>query len=719
MRIVLFAGLLLCMPVFHAMLMSQPHATVVRTAERPVIDGVLSDPAWENAIPVTEFVQREPRNGAPATRETEVLLLYDDDYLYIGVRCYDEPGGVIGREMARDANLSNDDRVQIILDTYLDGRNAYWFQIGPRGSIGDAVISANGQGFNREWQGLWDGRASIQPHGWEAEIAIPFKTLNFEPGQSTWGFKFIRYIRRNLEAVYWPSANLNNHRFQVSDAGQMHGLEGISQGVGLDINPWALGGRRQRPGEGSSFLGDAGVDVFYQVTPGLRGVFTLNTDFAETEADTRQINLTRFSLHFPEKRDFFLDGASYFNFGIYGDRENPWARRIIPFFSRRIGLDSGGEPLPVLGGGRITGQAGHWNIGLVNIFQEAQYDNNNFTAMRVSRNLGRQSSAGMIATLGNATAAGSNALYGLDTRLATSTLGGDKNLAFTGYGLRSVTEIPGIARDAGNAFGADLNYPNDLFFGRAGFLQIDEDFNAGIGFVPRRGIREYYFSAGAGPRPGRFGLLQVISMVELDHISGIGGQLQTRQIDLTPAKLRFISGEEAQARVSFFHESLPADFNLLGQILIPAGEYDFTTSSVTVGSAKQRNFWATMGYSWGGFYSGHNRTVQATAGWQAFVNLFLSAEAERSYLSFPGRDMEVGIYRGVMNILFNPRVNMFTFVQYDDVTETAGWQTRFRWILRPGREVLVAWNSNITDPMDRFAVSESSLRLKVKYNVRF
>ncbi len=698
---------------------SQPAATVTRTSQAPVIDGVLSDDVWGKAVPVTEFVQREPDNGAPATQPTEIYLLYDDNYLYIGIRCYDEPGKVIGREMARDANLGNDDRVQIILDTHLDGRNAYWFQIGPRGSIGEAVISSNGQGFNREWQGLWDGRASIQPHGWEAEIALPFKTLNFTEGQSTWGVKFIRYIRRNLEAVYWPSANINNHRFQVSDAGLLHGLEGISQGVGLDINTWGLGGH-DRPGTSDSpYIGDGGADIFYQVTPGLRGVLTLNTDFAETEADTRQINLTRFSLHFPEKRDFFLDGANYFNFGIGGDRDNFYSQRLIPFFTRRIGLDTDGRQLPIYAGGRFTGQVGDWNIGLVNIFQERQFDDNNFTAMRVSRNLGRQSSAGMIATLGNATTAGSNALYGFDTRIATSTLGGDKNLAFTAYGLQSLTEHGGSSRSVDNAFGAELNFPNDLFFGRAGFLQIDEDFKAGVGFVPRRGIREYYVSAGVGPRPGKYGILQVRSKADLDHISGLDGLLQTREFKITPLEVRFISGEELESEVIFFHESLSEDFNLLGEILIPAGKYDFTTVAVGIGSAKQRNLWATFAYERGGFYNGNRNTYELTAGWQAFVHLFLGAEAELSYLSFPERDLEVGIYRGIINILFSPQINMFTFIQYDDVSEAMGWQSRFRWILRPGREILVAWNSSITDPMDRFAVSESSLRFKLKYNIRF
>ena len=683
-----------------------------------MIDGVLSEDIWGISVPVTEFVQREPDNGSPATQKTEFYLLYDDNFLYIGVRCYDDPDKVVAKEMSRDADLSNDDRVAIILDTHLDRRNAYWFQIGPRGAIGDAAISANGSGFNREWRGLWEGKASIQSHGWEAELAIPFKTLNFNSELSTWGAKFIRYIRRNREDVIWPSANLNNRSRTVSDAGILHGIEGISQGVGLDINPYAILGHDHLPGENNSFMGNAGVDVLYQITPGLRSMLTLNTDFAETEADSRQVNLTRFSLLFPEKRDFFLDGASYFNFGIGGEADNPYSRRIIPFFSRRLGLDSDGEPLPVYAGTRFTGQAGKWNLGLMNMFQEKQYDNNNFTAMRVSRNIGQQSSAGMIATIGNAVGEGSNALYGLDAKIATSTLGGDKNLAFTTFLLQSVTENQG-SRSFDNAFGTELNYPNDFLFGRTGFMQIDQDFTAGVGFVPRKGIREFYFSAGIGPRPRKWGILQISSMAGIDIISGLDGNLQSKEIDLTPLSVKFNLGEEITAKAILSHENLVNDFNLLGRILIPAGEYDFTTKTISFNSSRHGNLWGTTAWMWGDFYNGRRNQLSVSTSWKPFLHLFLGFELDYSFLRFPENNIDLGIYRVIVNVLFTPNINFFTFIQYDDISETTGWQSRFRWILKPGRELLLAWNSNIINPMDRFSISESSLRFKLKYNIRF
>ncbi len=704
--------------MFHEIVFSQSSVYAVRTDEAPIINGILSDEVWLKAVPATELFQREPNPGAPVSQTTEFYVLYDDDYLYIGVRNFDT-GRIVAREMARNASLRNEDRVQVFLDTNSDGRTAYLFELSARGSKGDAIISANGQEINRDWQGLWDGRTSIHPYGWEAEFAIPFKTITFDENQSTWGIKFYRQIERNLEEAVWPLTDINARDEQVSDAGILIGLEGMNQGIGLDVTPWVLGGHNKRD-NGQSFMGDFGLDAFYQITPSLRGVVTLNTDFAETEADTRQINLTRFSLRFPEKREFFLDGVNYFNFGISGERQNPYSNRFIPFFSRRIGLDQTGTMLPVYAGAKFTGQIENWNIGLLNVLQEKQFDNSNLTALRVSRNIGSQSSAGMLATLGNATGPGSNALYGVDGRLATSTLGGNKNIALTGYIVQSQNDLPDGKRTADNVIGMDLNYPNDFFFGRTGFIHIDEDFNAGIGFVPRTGIRNYYFTSGIGPRPGKWGILQLNTEIQFDVFTDLNGALLTREIELTPLEIRFSSGEELSSEVVFLYENLAEDFNLLGEILIPAGEYTFKNYSIELESARQRNLWGSIGYEWGEFFNGEIQTYEIGAGWQAFINLFLGAEIERSFLNFPDHKLDFGIYRMSVKILFNPQINLSTFIQYDDISETAGWQSRFQWIIKPGQEILAAWNSTIiNDPLDRFAISESTLRFKLKYNIRF
>jgi len=331
--------------------------SAVRFEKAPIIDGIAADESWNSCEPISHFIQREPRNGEPFSERTEVLVGYDASNLYIAFRCYGDPDLITAKELARDVSLQYDDRVQVILDTYNDKRNAYWFQVGPRGSIGDAIVSENGAEFNKAWDGLWTGKASIHERGWDVEIAIPFKTLGFKKGNTTWGLKLIRNYMRTEETGYWPVANLNTHKFQVSDAGTVVGLEGITQGVGLDLVPYGLAGvdyESETPKTEPVY--NAGLEAYYNITSNLKAALTLNTDFAQTEVDEQQINLTRFNLFYPEKRDFFLDGANYFNFGINDNR-------LIPFFSRRIGLDSTGNPIPVQYGTKVTGQAGKWNIG--------------------------------------------------------------------------------------------------------------------------------------------------------------------------------------------------------------------------------------------------------------------------------------------------------------------------------------------------------------------
>ncbi|MDH5602379.1 MAG: carbohydrate binding family 9 domain-containing protein, partial [Cyclobacteriaceae bacterium] len=578
-------------------LTAQPTVQAVKTQTAPVIDGVLED-LWKQAVPITEFYQREPDNGQPITQPTEVYILYTKDFLYVGFRCYEQEGGITAKELARDVSLGEDDRVQIIFDTFLNGRTGYWFQVGPRGSIGDALVSENGSAFNKEWDGLWTGKAKIHDKGWDAELAIPFKTMSFDPNQTTWGLKLIRHIKRRMEASYWPEGNLNTYKFQVSDGGRLEGLEGLSQGIGLDIKPYALGGFDDNRGEKLKLKGNIGGDVFYRITSGLMAAVTINTDFAQTEADSRQINLTRFNLHYPEKRNFFLDGASYFNFGIDGERTNPYSKRIIPFFSRNMGLSSTGQPIPILVGSKMTGQVGTWNIGLMNILDQRGYGNDNFTVGRVAKNIGKQSSVGIIGTMGDAGFQRKNYLTGADVKLATSTFNGNKNLALTLYGLYSSTDS--ITNDVspqtvGNdqAFGMQVAYPNDFINATAGFMQIGEQFNAGIGFVPRTGIRESYASLMIGPRPNALGIMQILFGGDMDYITDMSNKELTGKLTITPAQVRFLSGDEISYSLISRYELLDKDFTIFKTHVVAMSKYKFISHSIKLTSAKRRDLWGS------------------------------------------------------------------------------------------------------------------------------
>ena len=698
----------------------RPSIQVIYTDKPPKIDGKLEEEVWNQAAKIDKLYQRLPDTGAPVSEPTVFYFLYDEHYLYIGAKCTDNPKKITAKELARDANLAQDDRIQIILDTFHDRRNAYWFQVGPRGSIGDALVSENGAGFNKQWDGLWEGKAKINNNGWDAELALPFKTLNFRPGDTTWGLKLIRHIKRKMESAYWPETNLNAYTFQVSDEGNLTGLKNITKGLGLDIRPYALGGIDYLREESNKYVYDIGGEVFYNITPGIKAVLTINTDFANTEADSRQINLTRFSLLFPEKRDFFLDGTNYFNFGLSGDRRSLAGKRNIAFFSRRIGLDEYGKPIPIIYGVKMTGQAGKWNLGFQNIMDHPDDDFRNFFVARVTRNIGKQSYVGFIGTHGNALGPDGNFLAGMDIRLSTTTFKGNKNAAMTAYGLKSWTDVLN-GKDV--SFGVDLNYPNDFFFFRLGYQQIGENYRAGIGFVPRLGIRQSYGNVGLGPRPNKWGIQQIKFKAAIDNITDMNNRILSRLFTINIPDIEFQSGDEIQFSTMSRYEYLNEDFLIFpdDSVVILSDEYNFWRYSVMVESARRRNFYTAIKYIWGTFYDGDRRDVIIEAGYKVFVPLFLSVEYEQNDVALESGDFRTHIYRANVNVFFSPDITLTNFIQYDNVSGSVGWQSRFRWILKPGNEIIFVWNSllNETSEQDRFRIYESSSRLKLNYNFRF
>ena len=692
----------------------------VRIDVPPKIDGYLDDPAWKLASVVTEFYQREPDNGQPITEKTEVYVCYGEKHLYIGFRCFDDPDKITAKELKRDISLGEDDRVQVIIDTYNDKRNGFWFQVGPLGCIGDALVSENGAAFNKQWDGLFDGEAKIQDFGWEAEMAIPFKTLRFRPGQDTWGIKFIRHIRRRLEASYWPEANLNTYRFQVSDAGLLTGLEDMSQGFGLDVRPYGIVGMNQKNGESNEFIYNVGGDVFYQVGSGMNAALTINTDFAQTEVDSRQVNLTRFALFFPEKRNFFLDGANYFNFGFNGDDQNRNGTNMIPYFSRRIGLDADGDPIPIVAGLKIAGQAGNWNVGALNITDKTDSTYRNFSVARVTHNVGKQSYVGFLGTIGNAVGAESNWLTGLDVKLASSTFRRNKNLVFTVFLLKSNTE--GLTgKDF--SFGADISYPNDFLNFRLGHQQIGENYRAGIGFVPRLGIRNTYGELFLGPRPNKYGIMKINTGGMVNFITDMKNMLLTRDVFMKLVEFEFLSGEKAEYSLRNSFEYLDEDFEIFPKdsITISAGEYNFWQQGIELSTAPRRNAWVAFEINWGGFFNGTTSKIEASSGVKIGVPFFVGLQYEQNNVHLPEGSFVTRVYRINADVYFNPEISLTNFIQFDNVSDEWGLQSRFRWILKPGNEIILVWNSLILPEInsDRFMMQENTVRFKVNYNIRF
>jgi len=698
-------------------LLSQPSVKAVFTDVAPHLDGFVNDDVWISATSVSDFYQREPVPGDPVSQPTEFLFLFDHNNIYVAIRCNDEPGGITAKELARDVSLGEDDRIQVIFDTFLDGRNGYWFQIGPRGSIGDGLVSENGKTFNKSWDGLWNGKAKITDTGWEAEMVIPFKTMGFKKGNDTWGLKLIRYIKRKSEMSTWPETSLNGEKFAVADGGRITGLTDITQGIGLDLIPYLTGGFSRKENADPDPVLDGGIDAFYQITPSLKAAVTVNTDFAQTEVDEKQINLTRFNLYFPEKRDFFLDGSSYFNFGINGDDDNPMKTAMIPFFSRRIGLDGAGNPVAIQYGGKFTGKAGKFNIGMLHIKDDNAWDNPGYTVGRISRNLGKQSSLGIIGTNGNAFSDADNSLGGFDLRLATSEFKGNRNIAYNIYGVKSFTS--GLeGKDI--SFGTEISYPNDFLNFRAGYMEIGENFTSGLGFVPRKGIRSLYGELFLGPRPKNSPVLQVKTGVDYTFIFDIkDGELHTGEINLKYSDVTFLSGDMVSLSSQYQFDKLVKPFNIFDDISIPAADYDFWRHTLMASSAKRRNLWGLAKIGLGSFYSGHRTDLLIQTGYKICVPVYLGLDAERRQVNLTEGDFVTQIYRINLNFLFSPNISWYNFAQYDNDTETIGWQSRFQWIIRPGKEIFLTFNSPVIDPMERFKPEVYEARVKIKYAIRF
>ena len=385
---------------------------------------------------------QEPIEGGKPTENTIIKIAYDENYLYIGAILYDsDPDGIKAFKMRKDAPLNTDDRFMWILDTYLDGRNAYFFEINPRGLMGDGLLSiGQGRSLNKDWDGIWRPWTYIGDFGWSTEIRIPFHTLNFDPKISTWGINFQRTVRRKNEEILWSGHKRNQGLYRPQDAGRLTGLSNISQGLGLEVVGYAKGEGskvQNNPGETYDKNGniDGGLDINYNITTGLKASVTLNTDFAETEVDERQINLTRFPIRFPEKRDFFLEGANIYRFAS--------SSGVYPYFSRKIGLQSG-NPIPILYGGRVIGKIGKVEVAAQQVKTRGTdlVNSEDFSVVRLKQNFLKESSIGVLYTRRH-TENGEQLpepvqdrnTLGVDLSLNTSTFLKNQNLQFQAFAV--------------------------------------------------------------------------------------------------------------------------------------------------------------------------------------------------------------------------------------------------------------------------------------------
>jgi Domain of unknown function (DUF5916)/Carbohydrate family 9 binding domain-like len=703
----------------------------IRVDQPPKIDGVLDDEVWKKAPLVEEFTQQEPREGAAASERTEVRVLYDGKTLHIGVHAFDlQPSSIVATEMRRDSDrLLDEDNFQIILDTFNDSRNGYMFVTTPLGAKLEQQISEEGEGNNRtglglvnsninkNWDGIWDVAARITDDGWTAEIAIPLTTLRFVDGaEQTWGINFMRNIRRKNEQVFWAPIPKAYTLTRVSQAGSLVGLQSLNHGLDLKLKPYVVSGVRDTNTSASlqttSFLRDVGFDVKYGVTGGMNVDVTYNTDFAQVEVDEQQVNLTRFSLFFPEKRDFFLENAGQFKMGTGGTFTSTTVETDL-FFSRRIGLSDTGTPIPIVGGGRLAGKSGRHNIGVLDIQTDSAFGRpgDNFLVARYGSDVLKRSRVGALFI--NKETMGGDARYnrvmGADANLVLG-----KNLQVNSFVAK--TDTPGLSgRDM--AFFGRIAYRDPAWNVWLNYLDVQDNFNDEVGFVQRRGVKttKVYFSP--TPRPGKWGIRMLEPMVVISYIT----DQQNRMVGRTQ---HFMNGFYMQDG-SFINVIYQRDLDVLDvpfvvpqtKVTIPVGSYKFDEATFSYNTNPAKRFYERFSYNPMQFYDGTKQAVTAAVGVRATKSLSSELNFSRNDVKMPWGDFVSNLAILRVDYALSPRATVRSLTQYNSLTHEVTNNLRFNFIYRPGSDIYIVYSDlqQTGLPQAVFAPSDRQLVVKMNY----
>ena len=699
----------------------------VKVEQRPQIDGVLDEGLWESAALIDDFTQQEPDEGAPATERTEVRVLYDGSSLFLGVRAFDaDPEGVVATEMRRDADrILDEDNFQIILDTFMDLRSAYMFVVTPLGAkLDQQVFDEGGRGrrasanaINRDWDGVWSVATSRASDQWVAEIEIPMVTLRFpDADPQSWGINFMRNIRRKNEQVFWAPIPRAFSLTRVSLAGSLRDLGSLDSGLDLRVKPFATGGGRRTLDAGNadnSTDGDIGLDVKYGLTASLNLDVTVNTDFAQAEVDNEQVNLTRFPLFFPEKRDFFLENSGQFAVGT----PNTLGRIADLFFSRRIGLNESGASIPILGGGRVTGKVGGNNIAVMDLQTDDAFGQpgENFLVARYGRDvLGRSQIGGIVINKQANSGGHFNRTYAADMNLALTS-------ALTVDGFIAGTSTRGIS---GGDFGAHF---------RAGWLDqswrvyteytdLGENFNPEVGFVPRVDMRRSKLHLEFNPRPGKWGIRMMDPMWHVVNITDQTGRLMTRRFH-NMVGTDFDNGANFTVTHDRVFERIDDPFRV-GGVAIDPGKYRFHSWSFSFRSDPSRSFFYRLSYSPQTFYDGNRTDLRVTAGLRVTDQLATSASVSRNDVEIPNGAFKADIASLQIDYAFSPTVSLRSLTQYNSLSEQWSTSARLRYIFRPGSDIYVVYDEVRRDTpiaLDPFIEEfrDRQLLLKVTYLFSF
>ena len=696
------------------------------------LDGKLDDTFWSDVTGISDFLVQEPVEGGEPTEKTTVKVAYDENYLYIGAIFYDsEPDGIKAFKMRKDAPLNTDDRFMWILDTYLDGRNAYFFEINPRGLMGDGLLTiGQGRSLNKDWDGIWRPWTYIGDFGWSAEIRIPFHTLNFDPKTSTWGINFQRTIRRKNEEILWSGHKRNQGIYRPQDAGRLTGLNNISQGLGLELVGYgkaeALKVQNESEGDyNNSQSLDGGLDVNYNITPGLKASLTVNTDFAETEVDDRQINLTRFPIRFPEKRDFFLEGANIFRFAP--------SSGVYPYFSRKIGLRSG-NPIPILYGGRVIGKIGKVEVAAqqVKTRETDNFNSEDFSVIRLKQNFLKESSIGVLYTRRH-TNKGKEFVpplqdrntLGVDLTLNTSTFLKNQNLQFQAFAVIHNPETPGEINNNiwdRSARGLRFNFPNDPWSGSLSYREFGVNYDPAVGFSRRNSFRRVEPRIRFSPILEKSSTIRELQWeVSFENLMSLQWKKLTQNIRLTPLSIRFESGDEISYQIIRNFERLEYDFNILGDnsIVIPVGNYTNWSHQIELETANYRKIVYGIELKTEGFWSGNRTEYENELIFRPFPGINLNLGYIHSRVNLREGNFKTNLVRFLGDFDFTPFISFSSNIQYDDISENIGMNNRFKYTITPGSDIYFVYNHNWFNDDGKYKTSSMMGATKITYTQRF
>ena len=691
----------------------KPHIACI-PAQQPVrLDGWLNEADWDRADSITSLAMVEPaENGIPAF-PTIVKIPVDQKNIYIGLICLDDrPDQIVSFSKARDAELENEDHVKFIFDTYRDGRNGYIFAINPFGARYDGLVSFNGEFENPNWDGAWDAKTQIDGKCWSAEIRIPVSTLTFRRGLDSWGFNIQRRIQRYLEVDRWTGISMDYTIGQTRHAGLLMELPDFNLGIGLTPTVSALVRATHRRNGETTYDWKPSLDVMQRISSDITAQLTVNTDFAETEVDSRQTNLTRFPVLYPEKRRFFLEGADIYDFGL------SLGRSFMPFFSRRIGLYQGNE-VPILWGGKINGKVNNTHFGSL-VTQTRAVDTlvprSSMGVVRVKQNILKESSFGMIATMGDPAGSRQAWTAGIDFTYQTSTFRGDKNFLVGVWGLANNREE---LQGEKTAFGIKIDFPNDLWDWFLMYRRIGDAFDPSLGFVDRRAINYYSWKVDFMPRPENRIVRQHRFQIMPSLYTDLENQWESYSISIVPISPLFESGDRFEFNLEPQGEYLKLPFEISDGIIIDPGGYHWFRYRLEVEAASKRAINGTATWWSGGFYGGKLDQVQLQLNWRLMSFLILEFMYENNIARIPAGNFnkELMALRTVFNVTSN--LNISSFIQYDNDSGSVGSYSRLRWTFAPLGDLFIVYKHNIQQAIpDRWwHYDASQLTLKLTYGL--